>query len=51
MSSVEKRLDLMGQPEQKQEPVSNDERRQILALTAQLTEPELSAEARLVIAA
>jgi hypothetical protein len=50
MSSVEKRLDLLGQPEEKEEPVSEDERGQILALTEKLAEPELSAEARLVIA-
>jgi len=51
MGSVEKRLELLGQPEEKEEPVSEDERGQILALTAQLAEPELSVEARLVIAA
>ena len=51
MSSVEKRLDLMDQEEEKEEPVSEDERGQILALTAQLEEPELSPEARLVIVA
>lgn len=51
MSSVEKRLDLLDQPEEKEEPVTEDERGQILALTEKLTEPELSAEARLVIAA
>lgn len=51
MSSVEKRLDLLGQPEEQQEPVSEDERGRILALTEKLVEPELSAEARLVIAA
>ncbi len=50
MSSVEKRLDLLDQPEEKEEPVSEDERGQILALTEKLAEPELSAEARLVIA-
>jgi len=51
MSSVEKRLELIGQPEEREEPVSEDERGQILALTAQLAEPELTVEARLVIAA
>jgi len=51
MSSVEKRLDLLDEPEEKEEPVSEDERGQILALTEKLAEPELSAEARLVIAA
>lgn len=51
MSSVEKRLELLGQPEEKEESVSEDERGQILALTEKLAEPELSIEARLVIAA
>lgn len=51
MNSVEKRLDLLGQPEGQEEPVSEHERGQILALTEKLAEPELSAEARLVIAA
>jgi integrase len=50
MSSVEKRLDLLGQPGEKEEHVSEDERGLILALTEKLAEPELSAEARLVIA-
>lgn len=44
-------MDLLGQPEETEGPVSEDERGQILALTVQLAEPELSAEARLVIAA
>ncbi len=51
MKRVEQRLDLFVQPEEKDEPVSEDERGQILALTEKLVEPELSAEARLVIAA
>lgn len=51
MGSVEKRLELMGQPDEKEEPVSEDQRGQIMALTEQLAEPELSLEARLVIAA
>ena len=51
MSSVEKRLELMGQPEDNEEPVSKDEKGQILALTEKLAEPELSIETRLVIAA
>ncbi len=51
MSSVEKRLDLLGQPEEKEVPVSEEERGQILALAEKLAEPELSAEARLAIAA
>ena len=51
MSSVEKRLELIGAEEEPAEPVSEGERVKILTLTAQLTEPELSVEARLVIAA
>ena len=51
MGSVEKRLELIGQPEEPEETVSEDQRGQILALTEKLAEPELSAEARLVIAA
>lgn len=51
MRSVEKRLDLTGQPEEDEAPVTEDDRAQILALTVQLTEPELSVEVRLVIAA
>lgn len=51
MASVEKRLELLGQPEEKQEAVTDGEREQVLALTAQLAEPELSLEARLVIVA
>jgi len=50
MSSVEKRLELLDEAEEKEEPVSEGERGQILALTEKLAEPELSAEARLVIA-
>lgn len=51
MSSVEKRLDLLDQPEENEDSVTEDERGQILVLTEKLTETELSAEARLVIAA
>lgn len=51
MASVEKRLELIEQPEEPEEPVTEDERGQILALTAQLAAPELTVEARLVIAA
>ncbi len=51
MGSVEKRMELTGPPEEPEEPVTEDERRQLLALTARLAEPELSVEARLVIAA
>lgn len=51
MSSIEKRLELLGQPEEKKEGVTKGEREQVLALTTQLSEPELSMEARLVIVA
>jgi hypothetical protein len=49
MRSVEKRLERLGQPEEKQVSVTEGEREQVLALTTQLAEPELSLEARLVI--
>ncbi|MHB0967999.1 MAG: tyrosine-type recombinase/integrase [Bellilinea sp.] len=49
MHSVEKRLELMGQEEEKEERVTEDEREQILSLTKQLAEPELSVETRLVL--
>lgn len=45
------RLELAGQPDKKDVPVTEDERRRILDLTEKLAEPELSAEARLVIVA
>lgn len=51
MSSVEKRMELLDEAEEKEEPVTEDAKGQILALTEKLTEPELSAEERLVIAA
>ncbi len=51
MSSVEKRLELLEQPEENQEAVTEREREQVLALTAPLAEPDLSLEARLVIVA
>ena len=47
MSSVEKRLELLGKPEEKQEILSQEERNQVLTLTAQLAEPELRLETRL----
>ncbi|MHC1730423.1 MAG: hypothetical protein AB9888_00095 [Bacteroidales bacterium] len=50
MTSVEKRLDLLGQPEDEENPVTEDEQCQILALTEKLAEPELNVETRLVIA-
>ena len=51
MYSVEKRLKLLDEPEEKEEPFSEDKRGQILALSEKLAEPEVSAEARLAIAA
>jgi integrase/recombinase XerD len=51
MGSVEKRLELMDQPEEQEQPVTEDERGRILALAERLAEPELSEETRLVIAA
>ena len=51
MGSVEKRLKLLDEPEEKEEPFSEDERGQILALSEKLAQPEVSAEARLAIAA
>jgi len=51
MSSVERRLELMAQPEEEEKPSNEDARGRILALTEQLSAPELSLEARLVIAA
>jgi hypothetical protein len=51
MRSVEKRMELLGQQEEKEEPVTEDERRQTLALTEKLIKPELCANARLAIAA
>ncbi len=50
MSSIEKRLDLSGEPDEKEELVLEDVREQILALTERLTTPELSNEPRIVIA-
>jgi integrase len=51
MGSVEKRLELLDQPEEQERPVTEDERGQILALAEKLAEPELNEETRLVIAA
>jgi hypothetical protein len=47
MSSVERRLELLGKPEEKQEILAKEERNQVLMLTAQLAEPELRLETRL----
>jgi site-specific recombinase XerD len=52
MEEVEKRLDLATSPDDSlPEPVGADEREQLLALAAQLAEPDLSAEVRLVLVA
>ena len=51
MGSVEKRLELVGQPEVPAETVSPRERRELLALAEKLAEPEIAAEARLALAA
>lgn len=50
MSSVERRLELMGQPEEEENPLHEDARDLILALTERLSEPELSLAARLAVA-
>lgn len=50
MNSVEKRLELLGTPEETKESISETERGQLLTLSAQLEEPELSVDARLAIA-
>jgi len=49
MSQIEKRLDLLGEPENNREPIAEDERVQLLALTEQLAAPELGTETRLKI--
>jgi site-specific recombinase XerD len=49
MSRIETRLSLAPAPETRSEPVPEEEREQLLALTEQLTEPELSFELRLMI--
>lgn len=51
MSSVEKRLELLGKPEEKQEIGKEWNREQVLALATQLTEPELNLETRLALVA
>ena len=47
MKSVEKRLELMGQPEDKPEPVTESEREQLLELADRLAQPEISREIRM----
>lgn len=49
MSSVEKRLELLGVPEEKPGNLSEDEREQVLAISTRLAEPELSVETRLAL--
>lgn len=50
MGKVEKRLELLGTPEEVSALIETSERQQLLALAAQLAQPEVSAEARLSIA-
>ncbi|MEJ2601388.1 MAG: hypothetical protein P8Z00_23885 [Anaerolineales bacterium] len=50
MEKVEKRLELLGAPEEVSAPIEASERQQLLALAVQLALPEVSAEARLSIA-
>lgn len=50
MGSVEKRLELMGQPEEEEPPVSEPERATLLTLVTQLTAPDMSLEMRLELA-
>src|SRR5271157_4799266 len=47
MSSVEKRLELIGTPEEPNDAISEDEREQLLELSDQLAEPDLSLDLRL----
>lgn len=49
MSSVEKRLELMGEPEEPEESVPEGEKARILALAACLAEPELSYATRMTL--
>jgi hypothetical protein len=49
MSSVENRLNLLGEKESEPEPVTTEEREELLALTEQLAQPEISLESRLEI--
>ena len=44
---MEKRLELMGQPEEKPEPVTESEREQLLELADRLAQPEISREIRM----
>jgi site-specific recombinase XerD len=51
MEQVEKRMELLGAPQETRESIGETERDQLLALTERLTTPILSVEARLEIAA
>ncbi len=51
MQQVEKRLDLLGTPQETNTPIGESERAQLLELTTQLEQPELSADMRLTIVA
>jgi len=50
MSSVEKRLDLIGKEEEKPQEVSENEREELLALTDQILAPKISLELCLEVA-
>jgi hypothetical protein len=50
MEQIEKRLELLGAPKLTHEPISENQRDQLLALTYQLFAPEMSAAVRLEIA-
>jgi hypothetical protein len=50
MERVEKRMELLGAPEEVSAPIEASERQQLLALAVQLAQTEMSAEARLSIA-
>jgi hypothetical protein len=51
MSQVEKRLELLGEPEHAQDEISENERTQLLEITDQLAALELSTELRLELVA
>ena len=51
MQQIEKRLDLLGTRQETSAPINENERTQLLVLTTQLEQPELSLETRLEIAA
>jgi hypothetical protein len=50
MSSVEKRMELMGEPEEPPETLQQNERGRILVLAEQSAQPEVSPQIRLALA-